>query len=272
MPAVAAESENPQDIPIVEIGDFGRLMTEISATVDVPRVAFWRGQLEGWSLVPTVFRDPTLQNREVRMAMDFRQTAPARMGEYPRDNERAKWLALMRHSGLPTRLLDWSGSPLVALFFAVERRKNSEEDKAPAVIWRLSSLRLNRAQAQFSGLFGIQHPKVEEIAGRAWGVRRKKEGEEKSGDTPGVVAMAPYHFSPQHMAQQSCFTMHVNEKPLNERRGAGQFLKKFVIPAEAKEDMRGRLAALGIERRYLFPDLPNLAAALRERHGGRAGN
>ena len=178
----------------------------------------------------------------------------------------------MRHNTLPARLLDWSESPLVAVFFAVQKRESADEEKLPAVVWRLNPLRLNWAQARNKGLCNIRSPMVEEIAMRAFGMRLKKGGEGRSGDTPGVIAIAPYHFSTQHMVQQSCFTMHVNPNPLEARGGAGQFLKKFVIPAEIKREVRERLAATGIERRYLFPDLPNLATALRELHGKSRGN
>src|SRR5690606_36926394 len=57
----------------------------------------------------------------------------------PRDDW--EWLFLMQHYGVPTRLLDWTDSPLVALFFAVY---NVDRDDRDASLWVLLPAALNR--------------------------------------------------------------------------------------------------------------------------------
>src|SRR5437773_608578 len=69
-------------------------------------------------LVPRVLRSDRFNERF--LAHTFRLRAGSRYSSCPPLDEYPRWLFLMQHYGLPTRLLDWTASPLVALFFAVE--------------------------------------------------------------------------------------------------------------------------------------------------------
>jgi hypothetical protein len=76
---------------------------------------------------PSNFEQPLLTKFQCRMDK-YVSAAPA-------ENEKVEWLALMQHYGAPTRLLDWTTSPYVALYFALEDRKSNEN----CAVWAIDT-------------------------------------------------------------------------------------------------------------------------------------
>jgi hypothetical protein len=65
------------------------------------------------------------------------------------------------------------------------------------------------------------------------------------------------------LAQMSRFTLHSNRDPLDLMPDRVKWLRRYIFPKDAKATIRKQLAAFGIRRSNLFPDLVNLATELK---------
>jgi len=227
------------------------LQFAISASNAFSHVVWYRGHAVGssdWKLTPSAFRQfPSIEN-ERAATMNFCRRAPSRHTSTPKQNDYAAWLCLMQHYGLPTRLLDWTESVLVAAYFAV----SDLSIKTDAAIFALSPIKLNRS-AELSGIPMLTNP---ELLGR---VLPAFGGQEKEDD---IVATIMSDVDQRMFIQQAVFTLHTSRRPLEELQQSDACLHKGVIPAGAKERIEWELRICGVSRAKLFPDLANLAVEL----------
>ena len=99
--------------------------------------------------------------QESRILRIFKRKAHLLLDHLPDEKDSFEWLALMQHHGAPTRLLDFTWSPFVASFFALERATTN------AAVWALFPPALSNRPVRT--LRASQKVEVDEIA--PWCVR-----------------------------------------------------------------------------------------------------
>lgn len=244
-------------MPITEIAirTVGDLSQQVRA-LDTNRRWLFRGQADArWSLLPSVHRGYSSQ-QERYLTNEFRVRARSRYMECPLSNDYPGWLALMQHYGLPTRLLDWTYSPLIAAFFSVHPGYAPPEahPDRDACVWVLAADRLNESQGFEPLIFPLDASSYEPLIVPAF-----KNREEP--DTVGV-AMALEH-DPRIQLQQGAFTVHSSRQPIDLLEGSEKWLRKFVIQSDDINPFFDELSMLGIRQFNLFPDLSALTTELK---------
>lgn len=237
--------------PIKSVSDLSLRVAE--ALAHLGSDLWWRGHaMASWTLVPAVFRCDRGYNYERTANRRFVKSAASRYDNCPPMNNIAAWLILMQHYGLPTRLLDWSESPLVALYFAVETNRPGD-----AVIYALNPVELNERQLGPRAILAPNESQMNPLFAPAFDVD-KPEPDAKAG------AVLVDETDPRMLAQLTALSIHTGPNPLDSLEGHETFLMRFVVPGELRETLRMELWHHGVRRSTLFPDLANLAAELSE--------
>ncbi|KXG85788.1 FRG domain-containing protein [Agrobacterium bohemicum] len=232
-----------------------------------PGVELWyRGHSStSYKLEPYIHRNRVAEHRteiegmEKSVYDEFLRRSPL-FDTYKRD----QWdlLFLMQHYRAPTRLLDWTASPLVALFFALM----SGNDANNAIVWCLNPSAWNgivlddikeppRIFATDESIIKQYHPTFNEKSSRS-----------------EPLAIQGIMNNPRINAQKGRFVIFGSE-PKDQKTYAQQYkvkndvLRQAVIDKNAKSKILSDLESYGITYSTIFPDLEGLAIEIRRRHG-----
>jgi hypothetical protein len=288
-----------------EIESFDEYLTtihkELGGHVQSRRRLYFRGQSkranEGYQLTPSVARykhlgSLSLAEREQK-EYEVLETFSNHLLTYVQHRPQNRWeeLAIAQHHGLPTRFMDWTTNPLVALYFAVRNTSADTNDSAVYVLIsnpkRYADLRRGQtaqikpvgdaatelaqtdspdAYAEYGVDEGVPAPAEEATA------PSDAEGGEMSADFDPLELPTPFkineniiydppHVSPRIRAQDGVLLACWQPmQPLDEK----DYLE-IVIKQAAHEEIRRRLDQYGVFDKQLFPDLDGIAKWLKYR-------
>ncbi|KQQ72734.1 hypothetical protein ASF70_14680 [Rhizobium sp. Leaf321] len=254
---------------LVTVKRFSDYIKSIEKFRDERDTEFWyRGHSStSYKLEPFTHRNRTPEDKpkigiaEQETYDEFVRRSPLFDGQ-----RRDQWdlLFLMQHYRAPTRLLDWTASPLVALYFALM----TPDKKDPAVVWCFDPAAWNGIV-----LSDIKEPPriftTDDSLVKQYHPAHK---DKTSRNEP--LAIQGIMNNPRINAQKGRFVIFSSEpKPLEvfatdyKVKENGKILGKIEVLPEHKERLLKDLERYGITYSTIFPDLEGLALEIRRRFG-----
>ncbi len=210
---------------------------------------WFRGQADkDWSLTPVLVRKNKL-NKEIELMRSFKQNATMLVNPMPKNS--LEWMFVMQHHGVPTRLLDWTESPLIASYFSV-----NEKCSVDGALWVIMPLELNKEARVF------EIPSSEEEAVMSNYSTEALSGESQSMLLP-IGIIAPRNNT-RMQAQLSVFTINQREIIPIEEIGIKMHVWRYLVEKQHKRQIIKELEAIGIGKFQLFPELQSIGDELRK--------
>jgi len=218
----------------------------------------FRGQRdEGWPLYSALSRylraagvDPRAwPEQEERILRIFKRKAHQYLSQPPDLDDDFQWLALMQHHGAPTRLLDFTWSPYVAAFFALEKPGSD------GAIWALNPARVTSRRDTTPPRMD---PRIKGNFSRSF----------LKGNKRFIWIGEPHTMNRRLIAQSGTFALPgvldaSFEEILAEYPEPELIMAKFILPNDRiREKGMRELYRMNITYATLFPDLDGLGRSL----------
>lgn len=256
---------------VIEPKSFAELLDAIESFQAGSSVSWYRGvSRASYGLTPSLYRHPdktkikdliSLEGeifiRFVQRSMPFLQRS---LTDY--------WdkMFFMQHYGVPTRLLDWTENPFVAIYFALSGARDVKP--VSAAVWMCDPVSWNRAalsHLSFSG--GVLDQSSRSVTPYA-----PAPGTEVEEIPMLPVMIYGSYNSPRIVAQRGGFALFGQgtepmEKVYQSEKFPENSLRKIIIKPEYISDIRGSLFRKGFTESVVFPDLDGLSREMRREFG-----
>ena len=218
---------------------------------------------ESWALVPTLNRacahDMSLEHQMLR---SFRKYGYADLISVT-----SFWqmVAMAQQFGLPTRLLDWTYSPLVAAHFATEDQDSYDRD---GVIWCVNIDLMNKRQLPKP----LKSMLVKERGNIFTMEMLDKVGENFDAltaisSTPFALFFEPASAHNRIANQYALFSVCSDPTvPLDSLPDTEECFRRIIIPAETKLEIRDKLDYINISERMIYPGLDGICKWITRRY------
>lgn len=253
---------------------FGDLLNAIEVFQEHRKFAWYRGSGDvNYSLVPTLSRrKPAVSAEDLNkiergIANSFAQRSPPFVNIDLTDEWRK--LFFMQHYGIPTRLLDWSESPFVALYFALTSvgRDRKGKPNTDAALWMCDPEAWNRTALSHITFTGdILDEYCDEV---------KAYSPASDIEQRATIPIMIYgtHNSPRIVAQRGVFSLFGKGVDGMEKvfLSNGSFpkgsLQKLIIPKANVEAYLHSLHRKGFAESTIYPDLFGLSLEIKRSFG-----
>lgn len=238
------------EIKVTNINEFHQAIKRVKLNFNT---SWFRGLTDiDYELVPSIYRNPYSSDKELNFLGKFKSHSIPFLDHIPQNDW--EWLFLMQHYGVPTRLMDWSESPLVALTFALKNVKDGIENKKDSIIYCLNPIELNQKVSGHNFRDSDPIPFIGEDLLHMYGV-----GQNKKNNLP-IAIIGPLN-NHRIIAQKGTFTLfpHSIESGFTTHNSTKDFLSKIILNKECLSDLKEDLYNLGITYESLFPGLDSIS-------------
>lgn len=241
------------------------LLEHIEKSLEASAGTRWfRGSssFERHSLMPSLMRHPDIVAgqadplvMEERLSTRLKQTSPPFLLHKP--DSAYDWLFLAQHFGVPTRLLDWTENPFIALYFAL----SSNSTDTP-VVWAFDPLLWDKKS--------LNSPNLPRIPDPADTTAKNFLDNLKDPLAPRVhsIAIHSMHTNPRVVAQRGTFTVFgLDQTPMEKMAFAKDCLTSFLIEPSVKQELHQKLLSVGYTHSVVYPDLSGLGIEIKTSFG-----